>query len=98
MSELFSRDAAIKPSGEYSTSALKQAVVHGNLPATKRLLELSGGADLGGESCLESPLTDAAKADFAEIVRELLVAGASPHQEVDFGSSFDILDEPANLG
>ncbi|KAI1767480.1 ankyrin repeat-containing domain protein, partial [Hypoxylon sp. FL1150] len=97
VSELFSRGATIPHGEKYSASALKQAVIHGNLDATRRLLRSTA---LEGETNIdiESPLTDAVKGDFADIVRELLEAGANPKKTVDPGLDIYIIDEPAGLG
>ena len=96
VSELFSRQAIVPVNSEYSTSALKEAIIHGNLEATEKLLQL--GADVQGGSGTETPLIDAAKRDFVDIASVLLMSGADFSKEVDFQPSFDILNEPAHLG
>jgi ankyrin repeat protein len=92
VNHLFLEGAKMSPGKVYEESALKQAVIHGNLSATRELLkdnpnpESYAGVD-------GSPLTDAARKNYAEIARLLLNANADLATMVNHEPDEEILGE-----
>lgn len=77
----------------YADSALKQAVIHGNLEATKALLGLPG-ADVNRYLDTDaSPLTDAAWKNYSDITRVLFNAHADPLKTVHHEVYTEIIGE-----
>ncbi|ETS73386.1 hypothetical protein PFICI_14991 [Pestalotiopsis fici W106-1] len=97
VSELLRWDTFVESDKDYSSSHLKEAIRYGNLAATKWLMEKDAntGGDASGTS---SPLTDAAMGNRADIIKELIRAGADIGHRVDFQKQFKILGEPAHSG
>lgn len=93
VSYLFENGAEITFGKVYSESALRQVIIHGNLYATKKLLDRKD-LDLNDYDARDaSPLTDAIELDHAEIVRALWEAGADLSWKVHREMKEDILGE-----
>ncbi|KAI9689797.1 MAG: Ankyrin-2 [Bathelium mastoideum] len=90
---LFSQNPKIEFVDIYADSALKQAIIHGNLEATEALLDLLGENINSYKDTKSSPLTDAAWKDHSNIIQVLLRAGADPLRTVEHEVSDDILGE-----
>lgn len=89
---LLGKNATVTIGVEYPESALKQAIIHGNLTATKAILRMKEDPD-GGSCTDSSPLTDAARLDHLDIFRELIYFKAEIGRQVENNEAEEILDE-----